>query len=114
MPFLVIAGITVPAVSASDEVVRIGTSGRAYAGNLRSFIRAEKREWKVETGLLTNAEATALKAAVALGAQVTCSGDALGGSVTCEVEIGQGGYISTAAADGTGVLRSLSLTIREV
>lgn len=116
MSFVVVAALVVPVMEgqAVERVVRIGSSNRAYAGNLRSTVRAEKREWQITTGLLTITEANTLKAAVALAAQVACSGDALGGSVTCEVEVGDGAYINTTTVDGTGVLRSLVLTLREV
>lgn len=115
MAFLVIAGTTIPCMegSATERIVRIGSSFRAYAGNLRSTVRAEKREWQVTTHFLSNTASAALKAAVALAAQVTCSGDLLGGSVTCEVEVGDGSY-PTLANDATGVMRTHVLTLREV
>jgi hypothetical protein len=116
MAFLVVASIVVPVMedTAVERIVRIGSSNRAFAGGLRSTVRAEKREWTVSTGLLTNTETTTLKAAVDLAEQVTCSGDCLGGSVTCEVEVGDGAYVSVATTDGTGVMRSLVLTLRQV
>lgn len=113
---LVIAGIIVP-VMEGQAVERIdwkGQSYRAFAGNLRAMVRPEKLAWQVTTGLLTMTEATTLKAAVALAADVTCSGVGLPGAVTCEVTVGDGAYINTSAADGTGILRSLVLTLRQV
>jgi hypothetical protein len=116
MAFLIIAGITVPVLEgqAVQHVERGGSSTRAFAGNLRSQWRYEKRAWQVTTGLLTNTEDAALRTAVALAAQVTCSGDALGGSVTCEVEVADDGYTNTTTTDATGVMRSLALLLREV
>ena len=109
------AAITVPCMegSAVERIIPIGTTVRAFAGNLRSAVRAEKREWQVGTHYLSNADSATLKAAVALRAQVTCSGDMLGGSVTCEVEVGDGAY-PTLANDATGVMRTHVLTLREV
>jgi hypothetical protein len=80
MPFLVVAGITVPVAEGGASKLppeRVGSSGRAYAGNLRSTVRAEKRGWQARTGLLTNDEAAAIEAAVGLAAQVPCGGTAL-------------------------------------
>jgi hypothetical protein len=114
--FLVIAGITVPVSegNAIKRIERVGTSSRAFAGGLRSTVRAEKRVWQVVTGLLIEADAVTLEAAIANAAQVTCSGNALGGSITCEVEQGDAAYISTATVDGLGYMRTLSLVLREV
>lgn len=99
---------------AVKRIERIGFSSRAYAGGLRSSVRAEKRTWQVTTGLMTDAEINTLIAAVALGAQVTCSGNALGGSVTCEVEVGDDAHINVATTDGLGFLHAVVLTLREV
>lgn len=115
MAFLVVSGITVPALegSATERIVRIGSSFRAFAGNLRSTVRAEKREWQITTYPMSNTASATLKAAVDLAEQVTCSGDMLGGSVTCEVEVGDSAY-PTLANDATGVMRTHVLTLREV
>jgi hypothetical protein len=114
---LVIAGIALvvsaqgPAQKASE---RIGSTSRTYNGKLRSTIRAEKRVWGFTTGLMLTADAAALEAAVALGAHVSCSGDALNTTVTCEVEIGDRSYVAVPAADALGYMRQLALTLREV
>jgi hypothetical protein len=115
--FLVVAGITVHIArgQAVESIERIGSSSRAYAGNLRSAVRAEKRSWRVTTTPMIGADATTLRAAVALAAQVTCSGNALGGTVTCEVEVNDVPYVATATtADGFNFRRVLALTLREV
>jgi hypothetical protein len=119
MAFLVIAGITVHIArgQAVESIERIGTAPgfRAYAGNLRSAVRAEKRSWKVTSTPMIAADATTLRAAVALAAQVACSGNALGGTVTCEVEVNDSPYLATATtADGFNFRRVLALTLREV
>lgn len=114
--FLSVAGITVHTArtQAVETIDRIGSSSRAYAGNLRSTVRAEKRTWKITTTPMLTADSTTLRAAVALAAQVTCSGNMLGGSVTCEVEVVDGQYIASNPSDGLFFRRALVLTLREV
>jgi hypothetical protein len=114
--FLTVASIPVPVMEgqASERLEDSGADVRAVTGALRTAIAWEKRSWQVTTGLLTNAEATALKAAVALGVHVTCSGTLLGGTVTCRVQVTEGAYINVSTADGTGVMRTLNLTLRQV
>lgn len=114
MPFLVIAGITVPATAAKKNILQIGTSTRVFAGGLRSAIRAEKNEWFATTSLLTNAETNTLLAAIALRAQVTCSGDYLGGSFTCEVIADEIPYTPVNGGDALGFMTQLALAIRQV
>jgi hypothetical protein len=111
-----IAGITVPVLE-GQAVERIdwrGESYRTFAGNLRAQVRPEKLAWQVTTGLLTLTEASAIKAAVAFAAKVSCSGVGLPGTVTCEVTVGDGAYLNLGSADGTGILRTLVLTLRQV
>lgn len=112
MSFLVVAGITVACArdTASKRLVRIGSSSRSFDGTLRSQTRAQKREWTVSTTPTVEATAVTLEAAVDLGEQVTCSGDLLGGSVTCEVSIDDSKYVGT----GSTTRRVMTLVIREV
>lgn len=114
--FLVIAGQTIPVADggAVRRRVRGGTSDRAYAGNLRSAVPWEKDEWAVTTGLMTDAEIATLRTNTALGAQVTVSGNAIGGSITAEVEVGDDAYISVATTDGLGFLHAMALIVRAV
>lgn len=114
--FLVIASITVPVSeeTATRHVVRVGSSNRTFTGALRSTVRAEKREWQITTGMMLDADVNTLKAAVTLAAQVTCSGNMLGGSVTCEVEVGDDAYPNVATSDGLGFMHMVALTLREV
>lgn len=116
MAFLVVAGITVKVArgQATETIERIGSSSRAYAGNLRSTVRAEKRAWKVTTTPMTAADCATLKAAVTLAAQVSCSGDMIGTTLTCEVEISDGPYIAGNPVDGLHFRRTLALTLRQV
>lgn len=115
MAFLIVAGVTVHATTAGGAnlkkaTVRIGSSSRAFAGSLRTTVRAEKRVWQFTTTWMSDANAATLEAAVALGAHVSCSGDALGGSVNCQVTLGDGAYLSVPG----GFMRQLVLTLEEV
>ncbi len=114
MAFLVVAGITVHVMTSGASrkaVERIGSSTRAFAGNLRTTVRVEKRAWQFTTKWLSNTDAAAIETAVALGAHVACSGDALGGSITCEVTVGDGPYLPKS---GGTFRRQVVLTLREV
>ncbi len=114
MAFLIIAGITVHVHStgASKKAIeRIGVSTRAFAGNLRTTVRVEKRAWQVLTKTMTNSDAVTLEAAVANGAHVVCSGDLLGGNITCEVTVDGSVYMPKA---GATFRRQLTLSLREV
>ena len=114
MAFLVVGGVTVHVATSGatkKAIERIGSSTRAFAGNLRTTVRAEKRAWQFTTHWLTNTDAAALETAVALGAHVVCSGDALGGSITCEGTLGDGPYLPKA---GATFRRQVVLTLREV
>lgn len=113
MPFLVIADIEVPVSTSGASKLspeRIGSSARAFDGSLRTTVRAEKRGWRFRTPTRPNGFWTALEAAVQNGAYVSCSGDALGGTVTCEVTVGDSDLVPVPG----GYRRSLSLTLREV
>jgi hypothetical protein len=113
MAFLTVAGITVPVsiTSASEKAKEtIGGDSRAYAGSLRSTVRAEKRNWQFTTSTLSTVDDATLVAAVANGAFVTCNGDALGGAVTCRVTISDGPYVKVRG----GFRRTRVLQLREV
>lgn len=115
-PFLVIAGITVPVVagSAVERRDELADGGRGYAGQLVTDLRYSKRIWQLTTELLTTAEADALVAATANRAHVTVSGLAPGASVTCEVIVGDGGYVTVGSVAVPEVLRAFALAIVEV
>jgi hypothetical protein len=120
MALLTIAGITVPvaesgAIRAAPE--EGASSNRTFNGNLRSTKRWSKRVWRVTTILMLSADAEAVENAVALGAQVACTGTVLGAAnptVTCEVEIADGAMPNGLSTDGLGFFRVLNLTLREV
>jgi hypothetical protein len=65
------------------------------------------------TALLTIPNANALRAAVAFGAEVECSGALLGSPLIAEVEA-EDTVCITAATDGQHLMHALALTIREV
>lgn len=114
--FLAIAGLSVPVLEgqAAERIDWRGESYRAFAGNRRAMVRADKLAWQVTTGLMTLTEATTLKTAVASAAHVSCVGIGLPGPVVCEVTVGDGAYLNTSSSDGSGLLRSLILTLRQV
>lgn len=90
MAFLTIAGITIEvqtdgASRAEGDVV--GERVRAFDGTMRSTVRAEKAEWQFTTGPMTAADVATLRAAIALDTPVTCAGDALPSSTTCQVRV---------------------------
>lgn len=114
MSFLTIASTTIPVstTGASKKgMERVGSSSRAFAGNLRSTVRAEKRVWQFTTKWLTQAEAAVIEALYDNGEFVSCAGDALGATVTCEVTQ-QDGPLTVVA--GGGFKRQLTLILKEV
>lgn len=92
------------------EVIRVGEATRAFAGNLRSTVRSVRRSWHFTLAPMTDAALTTLRATCEAGAFVTCAGDALGGSYTCEVRITDAPYLE----DGAGFLRAPTLALQEV
>lgn len=87
------AGLVLKAVSRGatrEESEAIGEATRAFAGNLRSSVRAEKRRWTVQVYVPTEAEFATLLAATANRAFVTCTGTLLqNASITCMVTVGR-------------------------
>lgn len=113
MAYLVVAGITVPVATGGATKKALeegGTDSRAYSGGLRSTVRWEKRNYQFTTTGLLDADAVAIETAVAGGAFVTCSGDALGGSASYRVTLGDGPYVKVMGA----FRRTLVLTLRAV
>jgi hypothetical protein len=116
MAMLTIAGQSVPVArgAAKDSVEQGGDSMRANAGSLSSDVRWEKRNWAFTSDLMTQAEVTALRALVALAAQVSCAGTLIGASpVTCEVTITDAGYVTLQSGGSVVVYRTLGLTLVE-
>lgn len=118
MAFLTIAGIAVPV--AQDGFKRLpvevgGSQSRAYAGNLRSTERWQKYAWSVTTGLMKTADTTTLETAIANGAVVSCSGDALNNVATnCVVTMSDKTAAPAISNDGFKHMWALTLTLRQV
>lgn len=115
MAFLIVASITIPVAvggATSKALEKAGSESRSFSGSLRSTTRWTKRSWQFTTRSLTDAAAVTIETAVNGGAFVTCSGDALGGSVTCHVAVGDGPFIKTRGT--SSFKRALVLTLREV
>jgi hypothetical protein len=98
MAFLIVAGVTVPVEPGGGErgIVEIGDRGRAFDGSMLASIRARKRVWNVTTAPMSSTDMGTLYTAL-LAATVSCSGDWMGGSVTCFPEITGGPPVKTAA-----------------
>ena len=114
MAFLTITGFGTVEVSVAnatqEESDEGGEDTRSFSGRLRSAIGWTKRRWSFETGWMSQANANALRAVVANGAHVVCSGDALdGANVTCRVKIKNAPY----EPDGLTFQRILSLSLIE-
>lgn len=112
--FLVVADIPIPvqASSASELEPEVqGADTRAFSGRLNSTVQWEKRNWRFTSRHTTQAFYNSVRAAVAGGAQVVCSGDALDGeNIVCRVTIGERQFVSVRG----GFRRVFTLTLREV
>lgn len=114
MSFLTLDGVVVPVTpngAQEGAIERIGSESRAYAGNLRSTVREEKRSWTFTTRSLSSSEESDIRAAIADGAFITMSGDILGGA-SLLVSAALNGAPSTKVKGG--FRNVLTLTVREV
>lgn len=115
MPYLIVAGITLNVENTKGSgLAPITTGGRSRSFNntLRSTVRSEKGQWQFELSPMLLSAYNTLKAAIALDAHVTCSGDALGASMTCVVTIN--GFTDERAANTEGFVRTVSLNVQQV
>ena len=115
MAFLTVAGIALEvqlAGAGRPENLYIGSKSRAFAGNLRSSIRAEKRAWSFTTPPMTTADVTTLRAAIANGAFVPVGGTLIGADTTGTVVIASEDYLPTVSP--TTYQSVLQLKIEEV
>lgn len=115
MAFLLIDGIEVEVLAdggaAEREPIRIGESTRAFAGNLRSSVRAEKRSFVFPVLPQPPADLASLRAAIALGRHVSIAGDAIVTPIMGEVRMTEAPYVD----DGDdGFLVACTLDIVEV
>jgi len=123
MSLFTINGTTVPIDNTSGAVKKApeqgGSDSRAYAGNLRSTRRWQKRVWQITTMPIEDALATTIEGLIALGAVVTCGGTALtgsgGGTILCICAYTDSpAYLNQDTGDGLGFQRQLTITVREV
>jgi hypothetical protein len=115
MAFLTIAGTAVDVTDFQEDAPEeIGESVRAFAGNLRTTVRATKRRWKAVTRPMLPADVLALRALFEGGLHVWCGGTALdGATVLCRLTLDSVGYVKDYAS-GVRHQRVLSLTLAEV
>lgn len=90
MPALVVAGVTIPV--AASGVTRDREDGvdraRAFDKTMRATqAGTAKRSWTFATPPVARATADTYEATLATVTAQTCSGDILGGTVTCLTEI---------------------------
>lgn len=98
MAFLIIAAVTVDVqTNGARELppIEVGRSRRAFAGNLRTTVRAIKRVWVFTTREMLDSEITTLRNAAPYGSFVACSGDALPAAATYEVTYKGGPFVET-------------------
>lgn len=90
MPALIVGGFTVPGVvSANRKIVEAVERERSYNNTmLATQIAADKDQWNINVSHINAADLASLEAALATTPPVTCSGDVLGGSVSCHIEKG--------------------------
>lgn len=86
---ITIAGTTIDLQEGGEgEPISIGEQSRAFAGNLRSSVRGEKRTFSGVSAPTLEATWDTLRAAVAQGAQIAVSGPTLSGdSITASVKM---------------------------
>lgn len=112
MAFLIVNGVTVPVAvdGASQEFETLGDRARAFDGTLLSTRRAVKRKWQVKTAPMPMVDALGVVNALLGTPPISCSGDLLGGAVSCDAEVTSSQYVATA---GTA-RRSIEFTLHEV
>lgn len=86
MPALVVGGVTVPVAAdggVTETRLQIGEVVRSFDGTPRSSVRDAAREWDVRTVPITTTAAGTLLAQLEGSHPISCSGDLLGGSISC-------------------------------
>lgn len=110
MPFLVIGGITVPvAVSAqpSQKREQLGEVVRAFDATPRSSVRGKMFDWEIQTTPISEADAASLLTVLEGAHPITCSGDFLGGTLSCVPTA----IVSTPVKIGSGSRRVISFRL---
>jgi hypothetical protein len=86
MPFLVVGGVTVPVMSDGGATVnrpQLGEVVRSFNGEPRSTVRGSLTDAEFTTAPINATLAASLLAVLEGAHPVVCSGDALGGTVSC-------------------------------
>lgn len=112
--FLVVESITVPVAwpdGADSQVQEVGDRARAFDGTLLASIRALKGTWPIRTRPMDPNDADTLYAALISAPDLDCSGDLLGGSMTCNAEVHGRPVITVANNERRAVL---SFTLHEI
>ena len=68
------------------EYDEVGGRERAYSGAMHSTIRARPRKWTIRTRPMLRADGDSLVSALEGTQPLACSGDLLGGAVSCHYE----------------------------
>lgn len=115
MPALVVGGVTVSvAVDGAERLAPEPIGGaprRMFDGSLRWNHRGFKQGWNITTTPLTSADRTTLEAQLtSTSLPVSCSGDILGGAVSC---IPEPGSVTPIAVAGGGIRFVVKFTLRE-
>lgn len=89
MPALVVGGTTIPRVmSAPRTQIEAIDRQRAYDNTMLAVqIGTTKKSWSILASHVTTAQLATIESALASSPPVTCSGDMLGGSVSCHIEV---------------------------
>lgn len=64
-----------------------GDRARMLDGTMRETAPVRKRVWHCQTRLLTSAEESTQRAALVATPPISCSGDILGGTVSCHIRL---------------------------
>lgn len=92
MPFLTLptfgdVPVGMDAGAAVLEYDEVGGRERAMDGTMHSSVRTQKRRWRVATTWVSRANGDSILSVLTGTQPLACSGDLLGGSVTCHAEI---------------------------
>lgn len=111
MPALVAGGMTVPVAldGASEEAELIGDRDRMFDGAMREVSDGYKRRWPFTTRALSPEDFAALRAILVGAPPIECSGDLLGETLDCFVELGA----VTPGKVAGGIRRVLRFTLLE-
>ncbi len=77
-----------PSAARREKDHEVGERRRAYDGTMHTSIRGRKRSWNIRTPPLLRATADSLYSALEATPPLACSGDLLGGAVSCHYESG--------------------------